>query len=65
MRMDDVVPAMRLALADLLDLGHHAVQQAGQLLLGQLPRRAGQDVVDADAGVGMFDGGLRWLTWTG
>ena len=64
-RVDDVVPAVRLAPADLLDLGHHAVQQAGQLLLGNLVRRAGQDVVDADAGVGMFDGGLVGRGGTG
>ena len=56
--MDHVVAAVRLELADPVDLGHHAVQQFGQLLLGQLPRRPGQDVVDAHARGGMLDGGL-------
>ncbi len=58
-RMDDVVAAVWLALADLLDLGHHAVQQPRQFFLGDLPWRPCQDVVDAHAGVRMFDGGLR------
>ena len=56
--MDDVVTAVRLALADLLDFGHHAVQQRRQFFLGDFPRRPGKHVVDAHAGVGVFDGGL-------
>ena len=58
-RMDHVVAAVRLELPDPVDFGHHAVQQFRQFLLGQLPGRSGQDVVHADAGGGMFDGGLR------
>ena len=58
MRMDDVVAAVRLALADPVDFCHHGVQQCREFFLGQLPPRAGHDVVDADAGPRMFDGGL-------
>jgi hypothetical protein len=47
-----------LALADLLDLGHQAVEECRQFFLGDFPRRPGQDVVDAHAGAGMLDGGL-------
>ena len=37
----------------------------GSSSLGNLVRRAGQDVVDADAGVGMLDGGLAGGGGTG
>ena len=63
--MDDVVAPVGLALADPLDFGDHAVQQFRQLLLRQLPRRPGQDVVDAHAGVRMFDGGLAGVRGPG
>ena len=59
MRMDDVIPAVRLEVPDPVDLGDHAVQQPRELLLGQLPRRAGEDVVHAHARGRVFDGGLR------
>ena len=45
-------------IADAVDFGDHAVQQFGKFFLGQLPGWAGQDVVHADAGGGVLDGGL-------
>ena len=56
--MDGVVTAVRLPLPDPLDFGNHGVEELGKFLLGQFPGRACQDVMDADAGTGMFDGGL-------
>ncbi|CAH0327556.1 hypothetical protein SRABI128_06223 [Microbacterium sp. Bi128] len=59
MGMDDVIPAVRLEQPDPVDLGHHAVQEPRELLLGQLTGRAGEDVVHAHARGRVFDGGLR------
>jgi hypothetical protein len=56
--VDEVVAAVGLLGADALDFGDHAVQQFGEFFFGEFAGRAGQDVVDADAGVGVFDGGL-------
>jgi hypothetical protein len=56
--VDEVVAAVGLPAADAFDFGDHAVQQFGEFFFGEFAGRSGQHIVDADAGVGVFDGGL-------